>query len=189
MMPFSRRAILIASYIFILLWHSGCTTANYQNWTPQGWNPPAGIALPLQARVAVEPDPNMPQFQMRTAWWSYPDVELMQQAGLNIFHRIFSDAGPAATVQDPAVTIVLKGTSSLNPTLNEYYASVTATVFGGADTYSMPLAVFNGDGKASQQNYTRSGVLMAYEAAFAQIGNKLLADPQLLARIQAKGRK
>jgi len=175
--------------LFVALLLSGCMTSNYQNWTPQGWNPPAGTALPVRGRVAVEPDPSMPQFEMRTAWWTYPDVHLMQQAALNIFHRLFSDAGPAATVQDPAVTIVLKGNSSLNPTLNEYYANVTATVFKGADTYSMPIAVFKGDGKASEQDYSRSGVLMAYEAAFVQVANKLLADRQLLALIETKGGK
>jgi|SoimicmetaTmtLMB_FD_contig_31_17298260_length_1024_multi_1_in_0_out_0_1 hypothetical protein len=183
--PMSFR---IAVSALALLASSACTTSNYQNWTPQGWNPPAGVVLPVRARVAVEPDPAMPQLEMRTAWWTYPDVQLMLQAGFNIFHRVFSDAGPAASVSDPAVTIVLKGTSSLNPTLNEYYANVTATIFRGADTYSPPLAVFKGDGKASAQNYTRSGILMAYEAAFAQIGNKLLADRQLIALIEAKGK-
>jgi hypothetical protein len=172
-----------------LLWLGGCTTAHYQNWTPQGWNPPPGIALPIPARVAVEPDPSMPHVQMRTAWWSYPDVQLMQQAALNVFHRMFSDAGPAATLDQPSVTLVLKGDSSLNPTLNEYYANVTVTVFSGADTYAVPIAVFNGSGKASQSNYSRSGILEAYEAAFAQISNDVLADKQLLARIEAKGRK
>jgi hypothetical protein len=131
----------------------------------------------------------MPQIQMRSAWWSYPDAQLMQQAGLNVFHRLFSDAGPAATVDRPSITIVLKGDSSLNPTLNEYYANATATVFSGADTYAMPIAVFNGNGKASQSNYSRSGILEAYEAAFAQIATDLLADKQLLARFQAKPRK
>ena len=189
MMSLNRRAVRIAQYALFLVWLGGCGTSNYQNWTPQGWNPPAGVSLPIKGRVAVEPDPNMPQIQMRTAWWSYPDVQLMQQAGLNVFHRLFTDAGPAATVQDPAVTIVLKGNSSLNPTLNEYYASVTATVFPGVDIYAMPLATFSGDGKASQPNYTRSGILMAYEAAFAQLANKLLADTQLRARIQGTGSK
>jgi hypothetical protein len=188
-MPPVHRTFRIALYGLIALWLGGCGTSNYQNWTPQGWNPPAGAALPIKARVAIEPDPSMPQMQMRTAWWSYPDVQLMQQAGLNVFHRLFTDAGPAATVQDPAITIVLKGTSSLNPTLNEYYANVTATVFPGGNTYTAPLAVFSGEGKASQPNYSRAGVLMAYEAAFAQLANKLLADKLLLARIQETGRK
>lgn len=184
-MHLDRRPILLTAYALALLVASGCTTSNYQSWTPQGWNPPSGVALPLRARVAVEADASMPQIQMFTDW-SYPDVHLMQQAGLNIFHRVFSDAGPAATVQNPTVTMVLKGRSSLNPTLNEYYASVTATVFAGTNTSGAPIAVLNGEGKASQQNYSRSGVLMAYEAAFAQIANKLLADQQLLARMQAK---
>jgi hypothetical protein len=188
MMRLTRRAAQAFLGAFVLLWLTGCTTPSYRSWTPQGWNPPPGVVLPMPARVAVEPDPSMPQVQMRSAWWSYPDVQLMQQAGLNVFHRIFSDAGPAATVEQPTATIVLKGDSSLNPTLNEYYANVTATVFAGADTHAMPLAVFNGSGKASQSNYSRSGILEAYEAAFAQIGNNLLADRQLLDRIKATGR-
>jgi hypothetical protein len=77
----------------------------------------------------------------------------------------------------------------LNPTLNEYYANATATVFPGADTRGMPIATFNGNGKASQLNYSRSGILEAYEAAFAQIANNLLADKQLLARLQAGAAK
>jgi hypothetical protein len=189
MMHLTRRAAQAFLGSIALLWLAGCATSSYQNWTPQGWNPPPDIALPMPARVAVEPDPRMPQIQMRSAWWSYPDVQLMQQGGLNVFHRMFSDAGPAATVEQPSVTIVLKGDSSLNPTLNEYYANVTATVFSGADIHAMPIAVFNGSGKASQSNYSRSGILEAYEAAFAQIANNLLADQPLLARIQAKGRK
>jgi hypothetical protein len=179
--------IRIALCCLVLLGLGACTTSNYQNWTPQGWNPPAGVALPISARVAVEPDPSMPQVQMSSAWFSYPDAQLMQQAALNVFHRLFAEAGPAATVPDPAVTIVLKGNSSLNPTLNEYYANVTATVFAGRDTYAAPLAAFSGAGKASQPNYTRSGILMAYEAAFAQIANKLLADPKFRARVQGTG--
>ena len=66
---------------------------------------------------------------------------------------------------------------------------MTASVFSGADTRAMPIAVFNGSGKASQSNYSRSGILEAYEAAFAQIANNLLADKQLLARLETKGRK
>lgn len=189
MMRLTRRTAQAFLGGIALLWLGGCATSSYQNWAPQGWNPPPGLALPIAARVAVEPDPSMPQVQMRTAWWSYPDAQLMQQAGLNVFHRVFSDAGPAATVEQPAATIVLKGDSSLNPTLNEYYANVTASVFSGADTRAMPIAVFNGSGKASQSNYSRSGILEAYEAAFAQIANNLLADKQLLARLETKGRK
>lgn len=189
MMRLTRRTAQVTLGTVALLWLFGCATSTYQNWTPQGWNPPAGMALPLPARVAVEPDPKMPRVQMRTAWWSYPDAQLMQQAGLNVFHRMFSDAGPATTVEQPNVTIVLTGDSSLNPTLNEYYANVTATVFAGADTLAAPIAVFNGNGKASQSNYTRTGILQAYEAAFAQISRDMLADKQLVARIQEKGRK
>lgn len=184
MMRFTRR-VAQAVLWGIVLSLAACTSS-YRNWTPQGWNPPLGVAIPIPARVAVEPDSRMPTVQMRSAWWSYPDVQLMQQAALNVFHRLFSDAGPATTVADPNVTIVLKGDSSLNPTLNEYYANATATVFAGADTYAMPIAVFNGSGKASQTNYSRSGILEAYEAAFAQIANDLLADRQLLARLQAQ---
>jgi hypothetical protein len=43
--------------------------------------------------------------------------------------------------------------------------------------------------KTSQSNYSRSGILEAYEAAFAQIGNNLLADLQLLERIKTTGRQ
>ncbi len=189
MMRLTRHATQALVGSVFLFWLSACATPSYQNWTPQGWNPPPGVTLPIPARVAVEPDPSMPQMQMRSAWWSYPDAQLMQQAGLNIFHRLFSDAGPAATVDRPTITIVLKGDSSLNPTLNEYYANATATVFAGADAYAMPIAAFNGNGKASQSNYSRSGILEAYEAAFAQIANDMLADKQLLARLQAQARK
>jgi hypothetical protein len=188
MMRLHRRAAQAFIGFVIVLWVIGCTTS-YRDWTPQGWNPPPGVALPIAARVAVEPDPSMPQIQMRTAWWSYPDAQLMQQAGLNVFHRLFSDAGPASTVDRPVITIVLKGDSSLNPTLNEYYANATATVFAGSDTRAMPIAAFNGNGKASQSNYSRSGILEAYEAAFAQIANNLLADKQLLARLRASSAK
>lgn len=189
MMRLTRRAAQAVLCGIALSLLAACTTSSYRSWTPQGWNPPAGVAIPIPARVAVEPDASMPRVQMRSAWWSYPDAQLMQQAALNVFHRLFSDAGPAATVADPNVTIVLKGDSSLNPTLNEYYANATATVFPGADTYAMPIAVFNGSGKASQTNYSRSGILEAYEAAFAQIANDLLADKQLLTRLQPKASK
>lgn len=171
--------------IAALLWTVACATSNYRDWTPRGWNPPPGTSLPIAARVAVEPDPGMLRIQIRSAWWSYPDAQLMQQAALNVFQKLFCDAGPAATVENPAVTIVLMGDSSLNPTLNEYYANATATVFAGADTHATPIATFNANGKASQSNYSRSGIREAYEAAFAQIANDLLADRQLLARLRA----
>jgi hypothetical protein len=183
--PLAAQAVLCS----VVLWLGGCTAPSYRNWTPQGWNPPPNVSLPIQARVAVKPDPALPQVQMQSAWWTYPDAQLMQQAGLNVFHRLFSEAGPPATVDQPSVTIVLKGDSSLNPTLNEYYANATATVFSGADTYAIPIAVFNGNGKVSQSNYSRSGILEAYEAAFAQIANNLLADKTLLTRIQEQGRE
>lgn len=189
MMRLTRRATQALLGGAVLLWVVGCTTSTYRNWSPQGWNPPPGVALPIATRVAVEADPRMPQIQMRSAWWSYPDAQLMQQAALNVFQKVFSDAGPAATVDRPAITIVLKGDSSLNPTLNEYYANATATVFAGADTNAMPIATFNGNGKASQSNYSRSGIREAYEAAFAQIANDVLADTQLLARLQATAQK
>jgi NAD(P)H-hydrate repair Nnr-like enzyme with NAD(P)H-hydrate epimerase domain len=64
----------------------------------------------------------MQQIQISSAWFSYPDAQLMQQAALNVFHRLFAEAGPAATV------------------------------FAGRDTYAMPLAAFSGTGKTSQPN-------------------------------------
>jgi hypothetical protein len=179
-----QLGIVLGSLVALSL--AGC--ANSTSQTPQGWTPPAGVALPFKARVAVEPDPNMPSLQMAGNDWTYPDSQLMQQAALNVFHRVFSDAGPAASVQDPAITIVLKGTSSLNPTLAEYYANATATFFSGANTYSAPIAVLQGSGRASQPDYVRSGFLMAYEAAFAQLASQMLADPNLVSRLRGATR-
>lgn len=181
-----QLGIVLGSLVALSL--AGCANSTSQNWTPQGWVPPAGVALPFRARVAVEPDPNMPSLQMAGNDWTYPDSQLMQQAALNVFHRVFTDAGPAASVQDPTITVVLKGSSLLNPTLAEYYATATATFFSGANTYAAPIAVLQGSGRASQPDYVRGGFLMAYEAAFAQLASRMLADPNLVSHLRAETR-
>ncbi len=186
MMLWNRPTLRVVSCC-ALLWLAGCGTSPYQDWT-QALTLPPGTALPVKARLAVAPDPGMPQTGM-FGEWSWPDTQLMQQAALNTFNRVFSDAGPPPTVPQPGGTIVLKGNITLNPTLNEYYAKVTGTLFAGADTYAPPLGVFTGEGKASQPDYARSGVLRAYEAAFEQMSSKMVSDPKVLARIQTKAPK
>lgn len=164
----------------------GCGTA------PSGSSPltaPPGLQLPIRARVAVQIEPTMPGWQtveFRGETWQYPDSELMQQAALRIFREAFSEVGVAPEMSTPTVTVVLNGSSSVNPVMSEYYANATATVFPGGNTYTQPLGTFSGSGTGSQPNFSQAGIATAYERAFRQIANRMLADRGLLAKMKGK---
>ncbi len=150
---------------------------------------PPGVMLPIRARVAVRVDPDMVNTQtveLRGETWQYPDAELMQQAAKRVFREIFTEVGDAQTMGAPSVTIQLSGSSSVNPVMSEYYASATAKVFIGADTYAPPLGTYSGSGTASQPNFSQGGIATAYEGAFGRIGNLMLADPKVLSKIRGK---
>jgi hypothetical protein len=210
-MPLRPRTVRIAVYGSFLLWLGGCATP-YQPF-PKGWNPPPGVALPIRARVSLESDPKWcePDRQIQTQQMDILGVHDRREAVTNggiirslawkVFRRIFTEVGfgasgcdPALTiwpsVRDPAVTIVLRGNSSNIDGwwLHKSNASVTATVFAGEDTSTAPLATFTGEGAIQQALYTAltSRVTEAYEGAIRQVAYNLLADPQVLAAIQAK---
>lgn len=159
--------------------------------TPQVVTAPAGVNLPLTARVAVQVNPTMPGTQtveFRGDTWQYPDSELMQQAAIRIFREVFTEVGAAGTLSAPTVTVMLNGSSSVNPVMSEYYANATATVFPGGDTYTQPLGTFSGAGTGSQPNFSQGGIATAYEGAFRQIANRMLADAALLAKLRARSK-
>jgi hypothetical protein len=144
-------------------------------------------ALPIATRVAVQADPAMPSVQtveFRGTAWQYADVALMQQAAARVFGQVFQEAGPLPAESNPAITLVLAGSSSLNPVMNEYYANVTVTVFAGADTSAQPIASIAGTGQASQANLADDGIGQAYEGALWQIAYLLLADPHFVAALR-----
>ncbi len=150
---------------------------------------PPGVTLPIRARVAVQVDSTMPGWQtveFRGDTWQYPDSELMQQAAIRIFREVFTEAGAAQTLGNPTVTVVLNGSSSVNPVMNEYYASATAKVFPGGDTYTQPLGTFSGSGTGSQPNFSQGGIATAYEGAFRQVATRMLANGALLSKLRAQ---
>ena len=178
----SFAGVTIAALLIALA--TGCATS------PSGPAPlkvPPGVTLPVRARIAVQVDPSMVNTQtveFRGETWQYPDAELMQQAAMRVFREIFTEVGVAPSMSAPSVTIRLSGSSSLNPVMTEYYANATATIFPGGDTYIQPLGTHSGSGTASQENFSQGGIALAYEGAFRQIGNRILADPKLLAKIR-----
>jgi hypothetical protein len=174
----------VAALLLVLI--SGCATPASG---PPAIRVPPGVMLPVRARVAVQVDPAMVNTQtveFRGETWQYPDAELMQQAAMRVFREVFTEVGVAPGMSAPSVTIRVSGSSSLNPVLNEYYASATATIFPGGDTYTQPLGTDSGSGTASQENFSQGGIALAYEGAFRQIVNRMLADSKLLSKIRGK---
>jgi len=172
---------------FALSLLAGCGTQ--QSASQAAIAAPPGVALPVSARVAVQVAPNAVNTQTveyQGETWSYPDAQLMQQAALNVFRQIFTDVGSLESLGAPAITVRLTPNSTLNPLMNQYYANPTATVFPGGDTYTQPIGTYTGSGTSSQMNFTNAGIASAYDAAFRQIGNAMLADSKLLARAQGK---
>jgi hypothetical protein len=172
-------------YLFTLL-IAGCATGPY---VPPKVSAPSGVTLPVRARVAVQVNPTMPGWQtveFRGETWQYPDTELMQQAAIRMFREAFTEVGTTQSLSEPTVTVVLNGSSSVNPIMNEYYANATATVFPGGDTYTQPLATFSGSGTGSQPNFSQGGIATAYEGAFRQIADRMLANGALLAKLRGK---
>jgi len=170
----------------LLTWVAGCGTAPSG---PAPLTPPPGMELPVRARVAVQINPTMPGWQtveFRGETWQYPDSELMQQAAIRVFREAFSEVGVAPNMSAPTVTVVLNGSSSVNPVMSEYYANATATVFPGSDTYTEPLGTFSGSGTGSQPNFSQAGIATAYERAFRQIASRMLADRPLLAKMRSR---
>ena len=166
----------------------GCSSAPTSSGPPKLTVPP-GVTLPIPARVAVEVDPSMTDMQTveyRGYTWQYADADLMGQAGMKVFREMFTEVGAPQSLSAPVITIRLNGYSSVNPVMNEYYGSPTATIFSGSDTYTQPVAVYSGNGTASQPNFERAGISQAYEAAFREIGNRMLADPSLLMKLRGK---
>ena len=108
----------------------------------------------------------------------------MQEAALRVFSQVFQEVGTQPAMSAPAITLQLNGSSSLNPVMNEYYANATVTVFPGADTAVQPIASIAGTGQASQPNFARDGIAQAYEGAFRQVAELLLADPHFIASLR-----
>jgi hypothetical protein len=119
--------------------------------------------------------------EFRGASWQYADAELMQGSALTVFKQVFEEIGMPPAMTAPAVTLQVNGSSSLNPLLNEYHANAIVTVFPLADLYAQPIASFAGTGRVSQPNFDLDGIAAAYEGAFRQIAEMLLADPHLVA--------
>jgi hypothetical protein len=149
---------------------------------------PAGETLPLAVRVAVDIDPSVPDLassEYSGYHWRYPLASIMRQAALNVFQRAFREAGPLASNPQPTITLLIKGTSSINPLMGDYYGQVTAVIFPGADISAKPAGEYNSEGKASATIYSTEGVRLAFEAAFTRLANKMLADPQFLEQLRA----
>ena len=115
---------------------------------------------------------------------SAADAQLMQEAAARVFSLVFQEVGTQPAMTAPAITLQLNGSSSLNPVMNEYYANATVTVFPGADTAAQPIASIAGAGQASQPNFVQDGIAQAYEGAFRQIAELLLADPHFVASLR-----
>ena len=170
----------------LLVLAAGCATGPS---TPAKLTAPPGVELPIRARVAVQVNPTMPGTQtveFRGETWQYPDSELMQQAAIRVFREAFSEVGGAQSLGAPTITVVLNGSSSVNPVMSEYYANATATVFPGGNTYTQPLGTFSGSGTGSEPNFSQAGIAAAYEGAFRQIGNRMLADRGLLTKLKGR---
>lgn len=169
-----------------LLTLTGCASAPPSAAPTRLMSPPA-VALPIATRVAIQVDPAMAETQtveFRGASWQYADASLMQEAAARVFAQVFQEVGTLPAPGAPAVTLQLHGSSSLNAAMNEYYANVTVRVFSGANTYAQPIASFAGTGQASEPNFVRDGIARAYEGAFRQIVDFLLADPHFVASLR-----
>jgi len=150
---------------------------------------PPGQTLPLAAPVAIEIDPSVPQWlnsEFNGYVWTAPLAPVMQEEAFKLFQRVFSEVGPPASLQAPAVTLVIKGSTLINPLMANYYGLATATVFAGADTFARPIGAYSGEGKASAMIYSVAGVHAAFEATFAEIANRMLADPTFVERVRAQ---
>jgi len=125
--------------------------------------------------------------EFRDETWRYAEPTLMQQAAEKVFGQIFSEVGALQTIRDPWITLQLHGSSSVNPVLGEYYANASATLFAGGGTDDEPFGSFPGTGQAiltTPPAFAPEGIVRAYEAAFRQVVELLLADPQVLAALQ-----
>ncbi len=186
MKPICRAQVVTARMSLLLAVIAGCTTVPS---VPTKVTAPPGVTLPVRARVAVQVNPTMPGTQtveFRGETWQYPDSGLMQQAAIRVLREVFSEVDAAQTLSAPTITVVLNGSSSVNPVMSEYYSNATATVFPGGNTYIQPLGTFSGSGTGSQPNFSQAGIAAAYEGAFRQIGNRMLADRGLLAKLAGK---
>lgn len=183
LMTKQRARCTVAAYLFVGI--AACASAPSSG--PGRLNAPPGATLPLPARVAVQVNSSMVDTQtveFRGETWQYADADLMQQAATRVFGQVFQETGTPQSMSAPTVTLLLNGSSSVNPVMSEYYANANATVFQGRNTYVQPIASFSGAGQASQPNFTREGISQAYEAAFREIANLMLADPTLVARLR-----
>lgn len=147
----------------------------------------SAVVLPIATRVALQVDPAMPDVQtieFRGATWQYGDAQLMQEAAARVFSLVFQEVETQPATTAPAITLQLNGSSSLNPEMNEYYANATVTVFPGADTAVQPIASIAGAGQASLPSFVQDGIAQAYEGAFRQIVELLLADPHFVASLR-----
>ncbi len=163
---------------------SGCGTSPS---APAPIRAPAGVTLPIATRVAVQVNAAMPDMQtveFRGETWQYADAELMQQAALRVFRLVFAEVGTPPGMSEPAVTLQLTGSSSVNPVMSEYYANATVTAFPGTNTSVQPIVSVAGTGQASQPNFARAGITQAYEGAFRQVADLLLADPRFIASLR-----
>jgi len=150
---------------------------------------PPGHALPIAAPVAIEIDPSVPQWlssEFNGYVWTAPLAPVMREEALKLFQRVFSEVGPPASLQTPTVTLVIKGSTLINPLMSNYYGLATVTVFAGADTFARPIGTYSGEGNASAMIYSVAGVHAAFAATFTEIANRMLADPALVERVRTQ---
>lgn len=168
----------------VLLAFAGCAATPSAGSARVG--SPMGVELPIAARVAVVADPTMPDVrtvEFRGTTWRYADAALMQEAAARVFGAMFQEVGTPPAVSGPVVTLQLYGSSSLNAVTNEYYANASVAVFQGGNTTAPPIASVAGTGRAGHPDFVDDGIAQAYEEAFRQIAELLLADPHFVASL------
>lgn len=153
---------------------------------------PAGVELPVAARVVFEIGPGQRDFNVSAFGpyvWSYRESPLMKAAALDMMRDLFSDVVLSEGPTQNGVVFQISGYTSINPAISTYFATAIADVFVRTEIGERQIGHYRGTGRAWGRIYSYPPLQAAYATAFGELSRQMLADPVLLNRVQAFSRR
>ena len=147
---------------------------------------PAGVELPISARVLFEVAPSQRNFNVSTFGpytWSYREAPLMRAAAMAMMQDMFSEVVVSDTPTDDGIVFQISGYTSINPGVSRYFATAIADVFVRGESGERQVGQYTATGNAQGLIFSYPPLQAAWAAAFSELGRQMLADPALMKRL------
>ncbi len=175
--------VVLAATLILAITLSACTTAPPPRPVVVA---PAGITLPIPARVLFEVAPNQRNFNVSSFGpytWTYREAPLMREAAMAMMQDMFSEVVVSDTPTDDGIVFQISGYTSINPGVSRYFATVLADVFVRTESGERQVGQYRGRGSAQGLIFSYPPLRAAWAAAFSELVGQMLADPELIKRL------